>query len=143
MQIVELTIDRYDEVLKLMKHTPGVTVREADSKEATRRYLGRNPGLSFIAEEEERVIGCAKCGHDGRRGYLQHVIVAPEYRRRGIATELVTRCLERLEQIGILKTHIDVFVSNELANDYWTRRGWQRRDDICRYSFTRSSNPNV
>jgi N-acetylglutamate synthase len=143
MQIVELTIDRYDEVLELMKRTPGVIVREVDSKEVTRRYLERNPGLSFIAEESGRVIGCAMCGHDGRRGYLQHVLVAPDYRRRGVASELVTQCLDRLEEIGILKTHIDVFVSNELANDYWTKRGWQRRDDINRYSFARSPNPNV
>ncbi len=142
MKITELTIDRYDEVLALMKRTPGVSVREADSKEAAARYLARNPGLSFIAEDR-KVIGCALCGHDGRRGYLQHVIVEEAYRKRGIGHALVTRCLDRLEAAGIVKTHIDVFVTNDLANDYWTKRGWQRRDDIYRYSFTRFVNPNA
>ena len=141
MKITQLTIDRYDEVLALMRQTPGVSVREADSKEATARYLDRNPGFSFIAEKD-RIIGCAMCGHDGRRGYLQHVIVEEGHRGRGIAQALVTRCLDRLEEAGILKTHLDVFVTNDLANDYWKKRGWKRRDDIYRYSFVRSSNQN-
>lgn len=143
MKISELTIERYDEVLALMKRTPGVSVREADSKEAAARYLARNPGFSFVAEEGEKVVGCALCGHDGRRGYLQHVIVDEPHRGRGIAQTLVTRCLDRLEQAGIVKTHLDVFVSNDLANNYWKKHGWKRRDDIYRYSLVRSQNQNV
>ena len=83
------------------------------------------------------------CGHDGRRGYLQHVIVDESYRGRGIAQRLVARCLDRLEAAGIVKTHLDVFITNDLANRYWRKRGWTRRDDIYRYSFLRSTNPNA
>ena len=143
MKIAEMTINHYDAVLELMQQTPGVTVRSADSKETTAHYLERNPGLSFVALEGDAVIACAMCGHDGRRGYLQHVIVLPEYRKRGIASELIERCLSGLESMGIFKTHIDVFVTNDLANEYWVRRGWVKRDDINRYSFNRSSDPNV
>ena len=143
MKIVELTIDRYEEVIALMKRTPGVSVREADSQEATARYLARNPGFSFIAEEEGKIIGCAMCGHDGRRGYLQHVLVDQLHRCRGIGHALVTRCLDRLDEAGIAKTHLDVYVTNDIANDYWKKRGWTRRDDINRYSFLRSVNRNA
>ncbi len=143
MNILPLTIERYPEVLTLMERTPGVSVREADSLEATEKYLSRNQGHSFVAEAEGLIIGCAMCGHDGRRGYLQHVIVDSEFRGKGIADELVTRCLDTLESIGILKTHIDVFVDNDLANQYWQRHNWSLRDDIYRYSFNRSSNTNA
>lgn len=121
MTITEMSIEHYDDVIALMKRSPGVTVRDADSREATERFLIRNPGLSFIAEENGVIIGCAFSGHDGRRGYPQHVIVEPAYRGQGIANQLVTRCLDKLEILGILKTHIDVFVSNEIANMYWVR----------------------
>jgi len=143
IKIAEMTINHYDTVLGMMRQTSGVTVRSADSKKAIARYLERNPGLSFIALDGDRVIACAMCGHDGRRGYLQHVIVLPEYRNRGIASELIECCLFSLESIGIFKTHIDVFVDNDLGNEYWVRRGWMKRDDINRYSFNRSSNSNV
>jgi ribosomal protein S18 acetylase RimI-like enzyme len=143
MDIVEYTIDRYDEVMDLMQATPGVSVRDADSREATARYLARNPALSFLAVEAGKVIGCAMCGHDGRRGYLQHVIVSPAFRGQGIANQLVQRCLDSLQRLGIVKTHLDVFVSNEHANNYWSRRGWQKRDDIHRYSMNSSGSKNA
>lgn len=143
MKIIVMTIEHYDAVLDLMRQTPGVAVRSADSKANTTRYLQRNPGLSFVALEENRIIACAMCGHDGRRGYLQHVIVLPDYRKRGIASQLIERCLSKLESIGIFKTHIDVFIDNELGNQYWVKRGWIKRNDINRYSFNRSPNPNV
>jgi ribosomal protein S18 acetylase RimI-like enzyme len=139
----EMTIGDYESVVALMQETPGVTVRDADSREATERYLARNPGFSFVAEDQGRVVGCVFCGHDGRRGYLQHLTVAPSYRNRRIAQSLVSRCLERLEAVGITKTHIDVLIKNESAIDYWKKRGWKKRDDICRFSFNRSGSENA
>lgn len=138
MNILSYTIDHYDDVMALMHGTSGVAIRDADSRQATGRYLARNPGMSFLCIDAGRVVGCAMCGHDGRRGYLQHVVVDAAYRGRGIANQLVERCLAELCKVGIEKTHIDVFVDNDLANRYWTRRGWQRRQDIYRYSLNRS-----
>lgn len=143
MNLVTYTLDYYDAVMALMHRTPGVSIRDADSREATERYLTRNPGLSFLALDGERVVGCAMSGHDGRRGYLQHVIVEPAYRRQGIAHQLVESCLNGLSALGIDKTHLDVFIDNDLANGYWTRRGWKRRQDTYRYSMIRSGRDNA
>lgn len=143
MTILPYTIDRYDDVMALMRRTPGMSIRDADSKTATERYLMRNPGLSFLSVDNDQVVGCAMCGHDGRRGYLQHVVVDLAYRGQGLAAALVEHCLAELEKFGIEKFHLDVLVDNELANAYWTRRGWQRRNDIHRYSLTRPGRENA
>ncbi|UDF34994.1 UNVERIFIED_ORG: GNAT family N-acetyltransferase [Shinella sp. XGS7] len=140
-----MTPEDYDAVLQLMADTPGVTVRDADSAEATARYLARNPGLSFVAQGSEggRLLGCIMSGHDGRRGYLQHLVVRPELRRQGIANRLVEHCLQGLAALGIQKSHVDVFRSNELAQAFWSGQGWQRRDDIHRYSLVRGGSENA
>ena len=138
-----MTADDYEAVIDLMKQTPGVSFRDADSRESTLRYLERNPRLSFVALIGDQIGACIMSGHDGRRGYLQHLIVRPEYRRQGIATALVERCLSELESIGILKCHIDVFKTNELGAAYWESQGWKLRTDIKRYSFVRSSAENA
>ncbi|HEF4759621.1 TPA: GNAT family N-acetyltransferase [Pseudomonas putida] len=138
-----MTLDDYEAVIELMRNTPGISLRDADSREATCRYLQRNPDMSFVAEVDGALCGCVMCGHDGRRGYLQHLLVLPEYRRRGIANALVERCLSALEAQGIQKCHLDVFKTNEAAARYWQRQGWQLRTDIDRYSFIRSGNGNA
>ena len=138
-----MVIEHYEDVLRLMQETPGITVRDADSREATERYLLRNPGLSFVAIHNEKLIGCIMCGHDGRRGYLQHLIVAIDNRNKGIGSTLSEKCLSKLEKIGIFKTHIDVLVDNHIANQYWSNRGWVKRTDIIRYSFNKFNNGNI
>jgi ribosomal protein S18 acetylase RimI-like enzyme len=139
----EMAIEDYEAVIAILRVAPGVVVRDADSRPAIERYLQRNPGLSFVAEQTGQIVGCVMCGHDGRRGYLQHLAVIPAHRRRGIARALVTRCLERLEALGILKTHIDVLATNAEAIRYWTRLGWKRREDILRFSVLRSDSANA
>lgn len=143
IDIREMSSPDYDRVLELMQTTPGIRVRAADGADATRKYLERNPGLSFVAESGEAVVGCAMAGHDGRRGYLQHVIVAPPYRRRGIARTLVDRCVSALTALGIRKMHLDVMTDNDEAMTFWEHLGWNRRDDLVRYSLIPSGDENA
>ena len=82
-------------------------------------------------------------GHDGRRGYLQHLIVLPDYRRQGIAAALVEQCLQQLAALGIHKSHVDVLKDNALAAAYWSAQGWQLREDIDRYSLIRAGSDNA
>jgi N-acetylglutamate synthase len=138
-----MTIGDYEKVIGLLRQTPGVVVRDADSKEAIGRYLERNPGLSFVAVESCRIVGCIMSGHDGRRGYLQHLAVLEEFKRQGIGRVLVERCLTELEKAGILKSHIDVLANNDSAILFWEKLGWKRREDIHRYSFIRKGSQNA
>jgi ribosomal protein S18 acetylase RimI-like enzyme len=138
-----MILDDYEGVLALMIAEPTVTVRGADSREAIGRYLARNPGLSLVADSDDRVVGCILGGHDGRRGYLHHLVVDPDHRRSGLGGELVARALAGLVAEGIHKTHIDVFTDNTGAIAFWRQLGWQQRDDIIRFSFNRSPDPNA
>lgn len=143
MNIRPMTLADYDAVLALMRGAPGVAVRAADAPEAIARYLARNPDLSLVAESDDGLIGCVFCGHDGRRGYLHHVVVAPAWRGQGVGRALVAQALDGLAALGILKTHLDVFADNAPAIAFWAATGWQRRGDIVRFSFNRSADPNV
>jgi ribosomal protein S18 acetylase RimI-like enzyme len=138
-----MTFDDYAAVMALMSGTPGIAVRAADSPEAIGRYLARNPGLSLVAEEDDGLIGCVFCGHDGRRGYLHHVVVVPSRRGQGIGRALVARALDGLAALGIYKTHLDVFADNDAAVAFWQATDWQRRGDIVRFSFNCSTDANI
>lgn len=54
LEISQLTIDAYKQVMALWTDIPGMGLSEADSKENISRYLDRNPGMSFLAEKRER-----------------------------------------------------------------------------------------
>lgn len=142
MMYREMKIDDYDEVIALWKETEGVGLSSADSREAIAFYLGRNAGLSFVAlldEGEEhpgKIVGAVLCGHDGRRGYLHHLSVHPEYRKRGIGRSLVQICIAGLRSQGIDKCHIFVFTTNISGREFWKKLGWQERDHLVLMSTT-------
>ena len=69
-------------------------------------------------------------GHDGRRGYIYHTSVHPDYRKRGIATKLVNAAMEALKGCGINKVALVVFARNQGGNSFWERTGFTIREDL-------------
>jgi N-acetylglutamate synthase len=136
MNLRPMALADYPAVSSLWQATEGLTLRGADSEEAFGRYLARNPGMSFVAEDEGGVIGAVLCGHDGRRGYLHHLAVAAEHRRQGIGRALVERCLAALRAEGVLKCHLFVRAENAAALAFWRHLGWFSRPDAVMLSFS-------
>ena len=134
IRIIPMTMADYDEAIALWCVTEGMGLRPADAPEHIERYLQRNPGLSFVARHDDLLVGTVLCGHDGRRGYLQHLAVARAYRRQGIGRALVQRVLDELRAIGINKCHLFVLKENEAVIAFWERIGWFVRDDIVTMS---------
>lgn len=84
VSIRQMAIEDYELVYDLWIHTPGMGLNTADdSKEGIARYLKRNPTTCFVAESGDKVVGALLAGHDGRRGYLYHAAVLPEFQRQG------------------------------------------------------------
>ena len=126
----KLTLRDYDELLALWRSCEGVGLSEGDDREGVRLFLRRNPGLSFVARRSGRLVGAALCGHDGRRGFLYHVAVAPTKRRQGIAHSLIDACLKGLRAVGISKCHIVVFAKNKEGQRFWQHLGWVERKEL-------------
>jgi len=131
MKITKMTIKDYDEVYALWKNTEGMGLHsDSDSKKGILRYLKRNPGLSFVARENGRLVGTVLCGHDGRRGHLYHLAVDRSYRKKGIGNALVNRALSKLAAIGFSKCTLCAFVKNYAGRKFWRHTGWTERPDI-------------
>jgi ribosomal protein S18 acetylase RimI-like enzyme len=138
-----MKISDYDKMISLWQEVEGVKLRDADSYDGIQKYLHRNPGLSFIAEDDGNIIGTIMSGHDGKRGYIQHLAVIPNQRKSGTGSELLSLCIQALKKEGILKSHIHVLSNNEPAKNYWSNRGWVKRTDIEVYSYINSGNENT
>lgn len=121
----EFVIDDYDEAIALWNLAEGVEVAEGDSREEIRAYLSRNPGLSRVTSENGTIVGAVLCGHDGRRGLIYHLAVAPAYHGKGIGRLLVRECITHLRAAGIVRALILVAGDNAGAHSFWLRIGWE------------------
>jgi len=119
------------EVIQFWQGMEGIGLSESDSYSALSFYLRRNSGLSWVARNRDReLIGAVLCGHDGRRGYLHHLAVARDYRRKGIGRALVEKCLSSLRELKILKCNVFLFSHNPEGQEFWKAMGWKEREDL-------------
>ena len=131
IQIRVMTIEDYDGVYDLWISTPGMGLNTTDdSREGIARYLRRNPTSCFVAEDGGKIIGVILAGHDGRRGYIHHTAVLPEYRNKGAAKGLVEHAMEALDREGINKAALVVFERNKTGNGFWEHIGFSAREDL-------------
>ena len=131
MTIRPMTIADYDAVYALWLSCRGMGLNDVDdSREGLARYLRRNPGTCFVAEDAARVRGVIMAGHDGRRGYIYHTAVRPDSRGQGIGRRLVEAAMDALRAEGISKVALVVFRRNEAGNAFWERMGFELREDL-------------
>jgi N-acetylglutamate synthase len=142
-EVRPMVLGDYAGVMELLGQVEGVCLREADSHEGIARYLGRNPGMSFVAEAGGRIGACVFGGHDGRRGYLYHLAVAEGLRRCGVGRVLVERAIGAIRAEGIEKFHIDVLEGNARGLRFWQAIGWHERGEIRRLSCVPGGGCNV
>ncbi len=140
--VQEMTIGDYNEVRSLWQECEDIELTEADSHSVIVRFLERNPGLSFVARIDGVLVGAVLCGHDGRRGYIDHLAVHPSYRRQGIGRILTSRCLYNLMKCGISKWDLFVPEDNQGAIAFWQRLGWQQRVELVTMSRLNTAEHN-
>ncbi|MGB2955552.1 MAG: GNAT family N-acetyltransferase [Anaerolineales bacterium] len=134
INIHEMSIEDYDIIYKLWEKSDNIGLSKADSHHGIKIFLERNPGMSFIAWKEGQVAGTVLCGHDGRRGYIHHLMVHPDFRRQGLGQSLVSRCMFALTRIGIQKCHLFIFEDNVGGVKFWESLGWTKRVELTMMS---------
>ena len=130
MKIRVMTTDDYESVARLWTNSSGVGVNPDDSKENISKYLQRNPYTSFVAVENDEIVGAILAGHDGYRGFIHHTTVSASHRGMGIGTRLVNSAVDAIRNEGINKVVLVAFKTNALGNNFWEKKGFNIREDL-------------
>ncbi len=131
VHIRQMIIEDYEDIYNVWTRTSGIGLNSTDdSREGIEKYIKRNPTTSFVAIDNIKIIGVIMAGHDGRRGYIHHTAVLPEYRNQGIARRLVASAMEALDKEGITKVALVAFKENEIGNGFWENVGFTERNDL-------------
>lgn len=134
--IVQFLPEHIYPALQLWRETEHIGLNEVDDQpEEIERFLERNVGCSFVALQENRLVGACLCGHDLRRAAIYHLAVDSEYRRGGLGRDLVAASLAALRDVGITKCHAFVFRRNPYAERFWEQEGWLLRNELFMYSL--------
>lgn len=98
-----LDVQDYDRLLDLWQRAGlhSLRLQGRDSREAIARQLQTGVQTILGLEVEGRLVGAVVATHDSRKGWINHLAVDPDYRRRGYGLRLVQAAEETLRSQGM------------------------------------------
>ena len=108
----------------------GLWMRPSDGAEQVALKLTRDPDLFLVAVAGACVVGVTMGGWDGRRAYVYHLAVDPEWQRRGVAGRLMDELEERFRAKGALKAKLQIVTGNEASLAFFAARGYSL-ESVC------------
>lgn len=79
----------------------------------------------YVAEVDGEIAGCCGIRNIAGEGEITNVVVAPPYRKKGIALRMMEYMLERAVEVGIGDCTLEVRVSNQPAIRLYERLGFK------------------
>ncbi len=117
-----------DRVLELWKiGTQGGSTNNAAALETR---LIRDRELFLLAWEGDALVGTLIGAWDGWRANMYRLAVHPDYRRRGIATELIRRVEELLLRLGATRVYALALIDSPEAGPFWSALGYAPNNEI-------------
>jgi ribosomal protein S18 acetylase RimI-like enzyme len=139
MKIEEFSMKSYEKVIELWKKA-GISVGSSDTKEELERMVIRNPQLFLIGKIDEKLISIVMGGFDGRRGYVHHLAVDPDYQKKGYGKSMMDELIRRFRELGVHKVHLFIEKYNKAVVEFYAYLGWEIRDDLIMMSYIPDKN---
>ncbi len=135
MQFKFLTIEEYDDVINLWKRA-GLKFKPKgrDSRESMKKQLESYPDMLLGAFIDGKLVGIAIITHDGRKGWINRLAVDPDYRRRGIAKEIIMKSEEIFRRKGIFLFAALIEDWNTASQELFSQMGYIKHNDIFYFS---------
>jgi ribosomal protein S18 acetylase RimI-like enzyme len=104
-----------------------------DSETGLAHLLRHDPDALLLAVADERIVGSLIASWDGWRGSFYRLAVHPDWRRQGLATDLVRAGEDRLRELGAVRLTAIVADGESGAAELWTAAGYERQNDRSRF----------
>ncbi|MEA3457242.1 MAG: GNAT family N-acetyltransferase [Candidatus Thermoplasmatota archaeon] len=102
MVIREFHIEDYDEIITLWNDAQlPYKPKGRDRRDKIEYEVKQGNPIFLVAELSGKLVGSILGTHDGRKGWINRLAIAPEFRRKGIARKLVAEMEDRLSKFGI------------------------------------------
>jgi ribosomal protein S18 acetylase RimI-like enzyme len=123
MEIRPYAAADFDAVVALWD-AAGISVPYNDPALDIPRALASPNARLFVGTEDGAVVGTVLAGHEGHRGWLYKLAVAPDHRRRGLGRQLVAHAEAWLAAQDMPKINLMIRDTNAEVRDFYVRLGY-------------------
>jgi ribosomal protein S18 acetylase RimI-like enzyme len=99
-------------------------------REVLRRKVALQPDMLLVGTLGTRLVATVLAGYDGHRGWIYHLAVAPDCRRRGLGARMMDAAEARLRALGCPKINLQVYSSNRAVVAFYEHAGFAVEERI-------------
>jgi len=125
MKVRAIVIGDYNNLVSFWKKN--YFVNEMDSFERFKLFLNKNPDLSVLMEDNGKIVGTVLGSFDGRRGYIQKLVIDKNHRKKGVGKQLVEEVIKKFKSLGVLYIPISCEEENEA---FYNKCGFKKTKQI-------------
>ncbi|MBN2314956.1 MAG: GNAT family acetyltransferase [Sedimentisphaerales bacterium] len=118
-----------DDVIELWQQC-GLVAPQNDPGRDIERKLKVNPEWFLVSELDGHIVATCMAGYEGHRGWINYLVVAPSYRRRGYATLLMRKAENILRRAGCPKINLQIRTSNSKVIEFYRAIGYSIDDVV-------------
>ena len=124
---VEFRIEDYDNVVNLWVEA-GIHYRPKgrESRPRMEKEIKSGQAIFLVAVAGKRIAGVVLGTHDGRKGWINRLAVAKEFRRQKVASKLVTAVETRLNAMGIDIIACLIEPENYISKTFFSKIGYTK-----------------
>lgn len=135
IKIRKFKIEDYEALIKLWKDANlSYRPKGRDKKERIESEIKKSTSVFLVAEIDGKIIGALLGTHDGRKGWINRLVVAQKFQRRGIARKLVLEVEERFTKLGIGIFACCIEDWNKESMEVFEKFGYIEHRDIIYYT---------
>jgi ribosomal protein S18 acetylase RimI-like enzyme len=123
MIIREFTLNDYTLVIDLWKKA-GIELSNSDSLEGIKHKLERDSDLFLVAEKDGRIVSAVMGSYDGRRGWVNHLAVDPQFQGNNVGTEIMVELEKRFKDVGCEKVNLLIEMDNSKVQGFYEKLGF-------------------
>lgn len=131
LEVRNLRISDYENLIKLWDEAKlPYKPNGRDKKENLARELMSATAIFLIAEINGVLVGSIFGTHDGRKGWINRLAVAPTHRQKGLGAYLVQEVEKKLYRMGIEIIACLIEDWNTISIEVFQKMGYERHNDI-------------
>ena len=115
----------YEQVVALWR-AAGISLHLSDDATGIEHKIERDPELFIVGELDGQIVGAVLGCYDGRRGWVNHLAVAPDYQRNGLGTMLMAALEVRFKAVGCVKINLLIEPDNSGVQRFYDGIGYTR-----------------
>jgi N-acetylglutamate synthase len=125
MKIEKIKIKDFNEIYNLWIDSGILLAPIEQEKFEFEMMLKMNPATSLCIKDKGKIIGAGIGASNGRRAFIYHLAISPDYQKQGLGSLLLNEIEKGLIELKVSKIELEVFIWKSYNVGFYQKHGFR------------------